>query len=667
MRLSRAVNRDIARLLLLPCAAAAILLAGWFGLHQVRAGPKSVSCGSTVKVALHREIVSDADFFGPGYLRLIRYLADASHQRNLAPPSIHPKCWTAAGGNVLNGAALAGLAIILGCFFALTRRIERPAPGRQERTSPDTEHFPRSAHRRSDNNVLYWILLGGLLVVAGIAGRFIQAGAQWHFIRSVNLLPIVVTFGLVTGVLVFASAATRLATSSERPVLLLTVLGGGLLQLLMFGVGRHSLTEWIAVNDYKRLAAQYNVRYLLRNYVRIADTLPLHQRANMPGKLITYRLIGYVTTSDVALAFILIMISAIGGALLYFLGRRLRLSCTSALSATLLYFFIPARTAYLPSPNNLTSVLGIGLLLLLLTYRDTRRKVPVLLALGIAVYCTAVFDPSPLLLLPIGAVIMLRQPAPGRLTVKGFVPLIAVPAVVFLCIHSAMRVGLGFDIFDALSHVARDARSFNDYQRPNYAEWFIPNLREFFVNAGYASSLLVSATTVSMSAIFVFRVLMRLGHEQPAITTRVTSLAEGPRLLASGLIGEIVILDVLGLNRGEVSRLWLYLAVLMPLVIAGLIAGPPGRRLFQAVLILSVVQTIFLVNMVSFSTFSFFEAFVAPKPMLHPWTWIIDAFSVLFLAYMTLEALQARHQRSDRRLPVPLRDQSERVSSPDGL
>ena len=66
------------------------------------------------------------------------------------------------------------------------------------------------------------------------------------------------------------------------------------------------------------------------------------------------------------------------------------------------------------------------------------------------------------------------------------------------------------------------------------------------------------------------------------------------------IAGVLLILAFLGINRGEIVRLWIFLGVLMQLAAAQACAGHP--RLFRAALAASIVQTAVLMPAVGWIT-----------------------------------------------------------------
>lgn len=484
----------------------------------------------------------------------------------------------------------------------------------------------------------WWIFAGTVLLVVGVAGRSVRAGVEWHYHRTLELMPFLAAAALIAGLLVFHRMAVELIATFERTIIVLTAIGGSMVQALVFNTGARSLTAWVGGSDFKRIALTYRPRYFLRHYPHLVRSLPIHQRSNMPGKVVFFQVLTRLTTSTFALTLILLLLHSLGGILIYVLGRRLLLSRRSAFAALILYFFIPARSSFLASLNTVAASIGIGLLLLAVMYRATRRPA-LLVALGVAVYLTALFDPSPLLLLPVGVAVFIVAPSPSPLTRRDVFQIAALPLIGFVSIHVVMTRVYRFDVFEALRRVSQDARRFNGFYRPDYTEWLVPNVREFFINAGYGSSLVVIALAVELLTLATCRWLRTRSQRERGRDVSCVELPVGVKVLAIGLVAEVVALDVAGFNRGEVSRLWLYVAVLMPLVVGSLVHRRSDRGVFHITLASSVIQTVLVLRMVGFDNLGYGD--VGSRPLLHEWTWLLDVFAVALWFSVARRAVRA--------------------------
>jgi hypothetical protein len=90
----------------------------------------------------------------------------------------------------------------------------------------------------------------------------------------------------------------------------------------------------------------------------------------------------------------------------------------------------------------------------------------------------------------------------------------------------------------ALRHVIAEARHFNETSRPNYNLYLLANVREFVIGMGIVQ--------LAVALVVVGRLNFRRLVRRPAAD-----------LFSMGVFCTLVVLWLLGINRGEVTRLWL--------------------------------------------------------------------------------------------------------------
>lgn len=108
----------------------------------------------------------------------------------------------------------------------------------------------------------------------------------------------------------------------------------------------------------------------------------------------------------------------------------------------------------------------------------------------------------------------------------------------------------GFNMAPVVGLLAGDAIRFNvDALRP-YDVWVRQNLVDFLIGVGACQAVLVIASMVDG--------LLSGG----SLRQRLTS---PPFITAASLVGVLVVTDLLGVNRGEAVRLWIFIACAMQL------------------------------------------------------------------------------------------------------
>jgi len=167
----------------------------------------------------------------------------------------------------------------------------------------------------------------------------------------------------------------------------------------------------------------------------------------------------------------------------------------------------------------------------------------------------------------------------------------------FLLTHLVLLGTLGFDILAAFSFAMDDARSFNATTGRSYRLWVVHNLKDFFLNMGIAQSALFVISLGAANWKVATLLLQRTGTrgEFRAYLLRNDVVL----LMAFSLV--LLVLDLLGVNRGETIRLWIFLGVILQIVAARYCAV--GRRfwVFALVLALTILQAALCLSAVAFS------------------------------------------------------------------
>ena len=185
-----------------------------------------------------------------------------------------------------------------------------------------------------------------------------------------------------------------------------------------------------------------------------------------------------------------------------------------------------------------------------------------------------IFEPLPLAAGPIVIAQVLRRVQLRQIGWRDVARVLVIPAITVIGVHVAMRILLGFDTVAAFLAALEDARHFNQATARPYWLWLGHNLKDFLIHMGLGQSLLLLAAFWTM--------------------TRDRAWLIVP------IAGVLLILAFLGINRGEIVRLWIFLGVLMHLAAAQACAGHP--RLFRAALAASIVQTAVLMPAVGWIT-----------------------------------------------------------------
>ena len=288
---------------------------------------------------------------------------------------------------------------------------------------------------------------------------------------------------------------------------------------------------------------QYSPRMLLAQFNRLRPSLPTHARSNMPGKLMLVYALEEVSNSPAVLAWLVVLLSDLGGILLYVFVRDLFADRVVALISFLFYLFVPAKLFFFPVLNTVTPVLV--LLVAYLWLRWLRSQTAVYAALlGVTLYLLIFFEPTPLVMGLLFAAFTVQGVRRTDLRWSTLLTHLGVLAAAFVLTYVCILASLGFDLIATLREVAADAVAFNAAYRP-YVPWVRRNPVDFMFGVGVCQALVFAV----MTGLAVRRISVRTGRSIEPIA--VLSLA---------LAGVLVATDLIGANRGEVVRLWIFLA-----------------------------------------------------------------------------------------------------------
>jgi hypothetical protein len=132
----------------------------------------------------------------------------------------------------------------------------------------------------------------------------------------------------------------------------------------------------------------------------------------------------------------------------------------------------------------------------------------------------------------------------------------------------------GFHLLTAFRRIGEHAVEFNETAGRPYSVWVLANLREFTLSAGPASLALAAA--LPMAATHGGSRLRRWSRPEVAFSL--------------GLFAVLIVTNLLGINRGEVVRLWIFLACLFQIPAAWACAALGNRWAVLAVLTVAVLQ-----------------------------------------------------------------------------
>jgi hypothetical protein len=328
-----------------------------------------------------------------------------------------------------------------------------------------------------------------------------------------------------------------------------------------------------ASNSFYSVALEHDARTILGDFEALRPSWPLHAHSNLPGKLLLVRALTHLSTRPGVLAWLTVVLSNLGGLLLYRFVRDLFGDRFVASLSVILYLFMPARVYFFPLLNTLTPVVVLGCGCLLVRWLDGGRTVYAAL-LGIAVYGLILFEPTALVVGLLFTALIVRAIRRRRIPLPTAIRQMAIGVLALAATYAAVRAWFGFDLAAALRHVAAEAQQFNlSTQRP-YPIWVRLNLLEFALGVGVGPAVLFWAALADGAA----SVRSRTHSSDPIL------------LLGLSMLAVLGVVDALGVNRGEVMRLWIFLACFFQIPAAYVCGRLEDRLPFALLVITTLLQ-----------------------------------------------------------------------------
>ena len=182
--------------------------------------------------------------------------------------------------------------------------------------------------------------------------------------------------------------------------------------------------------------------------------------------------------------------------------------------------------------------------------------------LGAALYGLVFFEPLPLVIGLLFAGLALRAIALGAITPRRFAFQSIVVLAAFIVVSEAVFAATGFELVSSLNQLIGRASAFNqDAGRP-YGFWAVENPAEFLFGVGPCQTALFGAA--------FFAVMRDRGSLRQRLTHPLAAVC-------AGLLAVLIVVDLIGINRGETIRLWIFLGCFFQIPAAVACATLRGR------------------------------------------------------------------------------------------
>ena len=441
------------------------------------------------------------------------------------------------------------------------------------------------------------LFLGAVLSLAvcwGVATQALTVGSTqggWHYPYGQRDT---VTLILLVRCLVWSAGAAALLLVPAQPpglrpwsLLLVWILMATGLQWLLRSMAPFPLeTVFLSdnANSFYSVSQQHGAMEVLGQFNRIRVSAPLHVQSNMPGKLMLLYGLQLISTRTDVLPWLVIAVSNLGAILMYVFVRDLFQNRRAALFAAVLYLFLPARNFFFPLMNTVTPTTAIACGWLLVRWLRTGRTVYAAL-MGLGLYALVLFEPLPLVMGLLFAALVLAAIMRGEVAWDRFVGQAAVLVFVFIGTSETVTAWSGFDVVRAFRAIGTHAVEFNEGTGRPYGVWVRANLWEFAFGIGFCQ-----ATSFGVA---LWSGLQGTGSWCERVTRPITAVC-------LGLLAVLVSVDLIGVNRGEVIRLWIFLACFFQIPTAYACATLDDRAAIVLVVAATALQAALGVAMIHF-------------------------------------------------------------------
>jgi hypothetical protein len=439
------------------------------------------------------------------------------------------------------------------------------------------------ADRHPDRHAWIWVLFGTAAALAAcyaIATEAILLGSprgRWHYryVQPLTYKPFLVALAAAVPALLLVRAGVPRTRARQWLLVcgwiaLATGLDAVLRSLTLFSFERIFTSP--GANSFYTATLQQPLSAVLAEFARLRGALPLHAQSNMPGKLVLLYGLELFTANPLTLAWMVVLLSNLGALLMFRFVVRVFDDATVAVYAAILYLFVPAKLFFFPLMNTTTPVVALAFACLVAEWLGTARS-RWAAATGAMLYVVVFFEPLPLVLGLLVGALALRAVSRGDLTWARLLAQSALALVVFVAVGVAVSQIWGFNLAAGFQAVRAHAMEFNAVERRPYEIWVRANLVEFLIGMGVCQAVLIAgALALGLTGRETWR-------ERLARPIVVSTLA---------LAAVVAATDLIGINRGEVIRLWIFLACFLQIP-AAYVSARAGRNAIALVLLTTLL------------------------------------------------------------------------------
>jgi len=411
------------------------------------------------------------------------------------------------------------------------------------------------------NWVLFFAGLSQLIVIGLLWNHSLVIGSAegnffYPYIKYQRRLDLMIALVVLSILFVFRRKIYRVISAASKQkdflIVITTFAIGTAIELWMrsrYPFSMAAVIKDLNANGFYSAALQNSFTQILQNFSEFASQFPsVHVQANMPGKTLFYKLIQNITIDASVIGFFIIIISNLTSIIVFYLSKALFNEKLIAWSALLLCLFTPAKIQFQPILNTISPLLiYLSLLLIILSAKNSSKSYAFLA--GIILFFQFLFDPVPFGLGLIFLALLINY-CIQKYFQSTLLSVVGLVILGFIGSGFIFYAFTGFNLIEGFLYCLKDAAHFNINNRP-YSIWIIQNLKEYVIGAGLASSFII--------AVSLFK----------SRNTNWSNLADRNANVALIIfVVTILILNFSGANRGEVTRLWIFLTPIQAILTA---------------------------------------------------------------------------------------------------
>lgn len=432
--------------------------------------------------------------------------------------------------------------------------------------------------------LLIYLIYSQNFVYGSITGNWI-----YPYFITLSSVPLWLPLSVLLLLCLLIFMGSTLILKFEKTTLLASLILLFIIQLQIhnvYPVPLSTIVESDVANSFYSPAIQYSPAQILSEFTSLAPTFPLHAQSNMPGKILLFQFINWFTSSTHAMGIIVILISTIGGLIFYGICKHLFHDTRIAFYGLILYALVPSKLFYFPILNTVTPVFLLISLYLFVIYIEGKNLL-FLWLLGVSLYFLVLFEPTPLIAGIVFLGILFHALLNKKLSKKELIRLVIIPLLSFLGVYILFLIFFSFNLLQAFQYIFTDAINFNARTNRTYWIWVRENPKEFFYSVGLP---------IIMIFIYMTSDLFTQFRRRKSIT-----LWPIEEIIVLSLLVTLCANVFLGINRGEITRLWIYLAVLFQIPAASFIGKMPSDK----VMLFLVTSTLIIQSIITLQRVQF--------------------------------------------------------------